>query len=102
MDWLEEFLMRLTNRILGFNVNFFAGIVAFAALLMSSLPYYCAGAEDVPGIINYQGRVMVNGTNLTGTGRFKFALVNATGTTTFWSNDGTSVNGSEPASTVSL
>jgi formylglycine-generating enzyme required for sulfatase activity len=40
----------------------------------------------VPGIINYQGRVTVGGTNFTGTGSFKFALINNTGATTYWSN----------------
>ena len=32
---------------------------------------------------------------------FKFALVNADGKTTYWSNDGTSVAGSEPQASVS-
>lgn len=31
--------------------------------------------SSVPGIINYQGRVTVSGVNFTGTGQFKFALV---------------------------
>src|SRR3954447_6881807 len=57
---------------------------------------------QIPQIINYQGRVVVGTTNFNGTGQFKFALVNATGTTTFWSNNGTSVAGSEPTATVSL
>ena len=52
---------------------------------------------QVPGILNYQGRVVVNGTNFTGTGQFKFALVDGSGTTTYWSNDGTSVGGNQPA-----
>jgi len=43
-------------------------LAAFALLTTSSF-------AQVPGIINYQGRVMVNGTNFTGTGQFKFALV---------------------------
>ena len=33
---------------------------------------------------------------------FKFALVNADGTTTYWSNDGTSVNGTEPLASISV
>jgi hypothetical protein len=56
----------------------------------------------VPQAINYQGRVIVGSTNFDGTGRFKFALVDAGGTTTFWSNDGSSVAGSEPVAAVSL
>jgi hypothetical protein len=33
---------------------------------------------------------------------FKFALVNTDGTTTYWSNDGTSVDGSEPQASVAI
>ncbi len=57
---------------------------------------------QVPQIINYQGRVVVGTTNFNGTGQFKFALVNANGTTTYWSNDGTSTAGSQPTNAVSL
>jgi hypothetical protein len=61
-----------------------------------------AAYAQVPQMINYQGRVAVGGTNFTGAGQFKFALVNTNGSQTFWSNDGTSVGGSEPANAVSL
>jgi hypothetical protein len=37
-----------------------------------------------------------------GVGKFKFAIVDQTGTNTFWSNDGTSTNGVEPTAAVSL
>ena len=57
---------------------------------------------QVPQLINYQGRVAVSGTGFTGTGQFKFALVNAAGSTTYWSNDGTSTAGSQPTAAVSL
>lgn len=57
---------------------------------------------QVPGLINYQGRVAVGSVNFDGTGQFKFALVNAAGTTTYWSNDGTSTAGGEPTAAVSL
>ncbi|HEY3913862.1 MAG TPA: tail fiber domain-containing protein [Verrucomicrobiae bacterium] len=52
----------------------------------------------------YQGRVQDNGTNFAGTGQFKFALVtsNNLSFTTYWSNDGTSTNGSQPANAVSV
>src|SRR5437016_1908662 len=55
-----------------------------------------------PGIINYQGRVQVGGVDFNGAGSFKFALVNGGGTLTYWSNDGTSTTGNEPAAAVSL
>lgn len=57
---------------------------------------------QVPSMINYQGRVTVGGTNFNGSGQFKFALVNNSGATTFWSNNGTSVAGSEPSAAVAL
>ena len=57
---------------------------------------------QVPGQVSYQGRVLMNGTNFTGNGLFKFALVNNLGTVTFWSNNGTSVAGSQPSAAVTL
>ena len=57
---------------------------------------------QVPQLLNYQGRVSVQGANFDGDGQFKFALVDGAGTTTFWSNDGTSANGGEPTAAVSL
>ena len=57
---------------------------------------------QVPGQVSYQGRVLMNGTNFTGNGLFKFALVNNLGTVTFWSNNGTSVAGSQPNAAVTL
>ena len=56
----------------------------------------------VPPVLNYAGQVAVNGEAFDGNGLFKFALVNADGTTTYWSNDGTSVNGSEPQASVAV
>jgi hypothetical protein len=57
---------------------------------------------QVPQLVNYQGRVAVDAVNFEGAGQFRFALVNSDGTVTFWSNDGTSVDGSEPAAAVTL
>jgi len=57
---------------------------------------------QIPQLINYQGRVAVNGTNFDGSGQFKFALVNAAGTTTYWSNDGKGTGGNAPTNAVSL
>jgi hypothetical protein len=53
-------------------------------------------------ILSYQGRVAVNGLPFTGNGAFKFAIVNQTGTKSYWSNDGSSVEGSEPIESVLL
>ena len=57
---------------------------------------------QVPNLLNYQGRVAVNGVNFSGSGQFKFALVSPTGIGTFWSNDGTSSGGSQPTNFVTL
>jgi N-acetylneuraminic acid mutarotase len=70
-------------------------------ILLVWLTVAVAGAQ-VPQLINYQGRVAVAGVNFDGTGHFKFALVNASGTTTYWSNDGTGGGGGEPVAAVSL
>lgn len=66
-------------------------------LLLFPLPLKAA---DPPGIINHQGRIAVSGVNHDGAGYFKFALVNATGDTTFWSNDASSVAGATPATAI--
>lgn len=44
----------------------------------------------VPTAVLYQGYVTVGDTPYDSTGYFKFAIVNATGSTTYWSNDGSS------------
>jgi hypothetical protein len=53
-------------------------------------------------MFNYQGRVRVQGTAFNGTGYFKFAIVNNAGNVTLWSNDGTSVGGSEPVASIAV
>ena len=70
--------------------------------LLSLCLLAASALAQVPGQISYQGRVLMNGTNFTGNGLFKFALVNNTGLVTFWSNNGTSVAGSEPTAAVTL
>ncbi len=61
-------------------------------------------SAQVPQLLNYQGRVAVGtpAVNFDGTGQFRFALVDAAGTTSYWSNDGTSTAGSQPTAAVSL
>lgn len=55
-----------------------------------------------PALLSHQGRIAVNGVNFDGAGQFKFALVNGNGSTTYWSNDSSSVAGSQPAVAVNL
>ena len=75
--------------------------ISFSFLLLSWLAAFPL-AGQIPHLINYQGRVAVGTTNFEGTGQFKFALVNSDGSTTYWSNDGTSIAGSQPAAAVAL
>jgi hypothetical protein len=65
--------------------------------LLSSSP-----VQAVPLLLNFQGRVTVDGTVFTGTGHFKFALVNAAGTQSYWSNDGSSSAGAQPTAAVTV
>ena len=75
-----------------------------ALCVVAILTLHLSGTAEaqVPQIINYQGRVAVGTTNFNGQGAFKFALVNAAGTTTYWSNNGSSTAGSQPTAAVSL
>ncbi len=71
-------------------------------LLSTSLLTASSLAVQPPGILNYQGVITADGLPFNGTGLFKFALVDAAGTTAYWSNDGTSTTGDEPTAAVSL
>lgn len=73
-------------------------------ILGSVLSLVTLASAQVPQMINYQGRVAVGdpAVNFNGTGAFKFALVNGDGSASYWSNDGTSTDGSEPTAAVSL
>jgi formylglycine-generating enzyme required for sulfatase activity len=74
------------------------------ALVFSSFVLGSALTAQVPQIINYQGRVAVGdpAVNFDGSGAFKFALVGGAGPSSYWSNDGSSTVGSEPAAAVTL
>jgi hypothetical protein len=52
--------------------------------------------------VSYQGQVTVGGSAYDGLGYFKFAIVDADGVTSYWSNDGTSTGGGAPTSAVPL
>jgi hypothetical protein len=75
-------------------------VLAVAAGLFFGSPPDSPG--QVPQIISYQGRVLVGNNSFDGAGQFKFALVNSGGTSTFWSNDGSSSQGSEPLHSVGV
>lgn len=69
---------------------------------LCSLCLLVAARAEVPRLLHHQGRMAVQGVPFEGTGQFKFALVDGSGGTSYWSNDGSSVAGSEPADVVSL
>ena len=73
--------------------------VLLAGLIALGLAVLQNAHAQVPGIISYQGKLTVNGTNCTGTAAFKFALLSpqAGGSVTLWSHNGTSVAGGEPS-----
>ena len=79
-------------------ISFFQRALALLLVLAPIDPL----SAQVPQLLNYQGRVAVGTTAFTGTGQFKFALVSTTGSTSYWSNDGTSTAGSQPTLAVSL
>jgi hypothetical protein len=84
--------------------------IAVAALLVAALAFgvnlasaqrtLTPGVTTTPTIVSYQGRVLSAGVPFNGTGFFKFAVVNAAGDTSYWSNDGTSSAGSQPSANV--
>ena len=79
-----------------FHPCLIACCAVFAALL------FCNASAALPQGLNHQGRIAVQGVNFDGDGQFKFAFVNSSGTVTYWSNDMTSVAGSEPTAAVTL
>ena len=65
-------------------------------LSLAALACLLLGNSAVAETLSYQGRIVVGSSNFTGTGHFKFAIVNDGAATTFWSNDGSSTAGSQP------
>jgi nitrous oxidase accessory protein NosD len=77
--------------------------VLFAGLIFIALSFTIISfAQSVPPVVNYQGRVSKAGMPYDGPGVFKFAVCSQFGTTTYWSNDGTSTNCNEPAGGLSI
>ncbi len=74
--------------------------IRISALALSGLAPSLAA--QVPRLLDYQGRIAVQGVNFDGDGQFKFALVDGAGTLTYWSHDGTSIAGGPPASSIAL
>jgi hypothetical protein len=79
------------------------GVVLTVIILLAVLPGSAGpiGAQSgAPTVVSYQGQVTVGGTPFTGTGYFKFAVVDASGGTVYWSNQ--PMVGGQPSGAVSL
>jgi N-acetylneuraminic acid mutarotase len=79
----------------------------FARCLIRALSLLCGvialtAAAQVPGLLNYQGRIVVHGVNFDGTGQFKFALVNTGASSVYWRNSADSNSDGEPDAAVAL
>lgn len=70
-------------------VSIAAILLICLALAAHAAPSY-QSAEQVPGIVSYQGQVDINGVPFSGTGYFRFAIIDS-GETFYWSNDGSVV-----------
>lgn len=86
---------------------FLAFTLVLAALVAVSEPVRAIlerapSQGGAPAVVSYQGQVALGGLPFDGTGYFKFAVVNQAGDTTYWSNDGTSTGGGEPAASVEI
>ena len=79
-----------------------AGAAMWVTLTLAAPEGVPLSQGGVPSIVAYQGEVQVGGVPYTGAGYLKFAIVNAAGNTTYWSNDGSSSGGNEPALAVQL
>jgi hypothetical protein len=71
-----------------------------SALIGSLAMTAALNAQVVPNQLSYQGHVAVNGNGFNTSGDFEFALVDSSGTTTLWSNDGTATG--EPTNPVPI
>jgi hypothetical protein len=74
------------------------------SILRIAMPLISVGAlAAVPLQINHQGVVQVSGAPFTGTGQFRFAIVENGGGTNLWTNDGTEIGTSgTPTAAVSI
>jgi hypothetical protein len=62
-------------------------LIAFQAGWVQAMPFKQERA-GAPTIVSYQGQIWDGDAPYNGTGYFKFAILDATGTTYYWSNDG--------------
>lgn len=91
------------------KVGMWIAATVLVAVLLTATGIAVAGPREIewsaasaPPMVSYQGKVMVGGSPFSGMGYFKFAVVDASGATSYWSNDGTSSSGGQPTSSVQL
>lgn len=74
----------------------------FLVLLVVMIAGSLGLASQVPQLIDYQGRISSGNVVFNGTGQFKFALVDATGTNVLWSNSAYDAPTTQPTLPVGL
>ncbi len=79
--------------------NLRPGILLAGLLTLAGVPTSNAA---VPESFTYQGCVNVSGAPFTGTGQFKFSLINPADGSAAWSNDGSHPDGTEPDTSVGV
>jgi len=77
-------------------------ITLIAVVFFNSVDASSIMGNGAPAVVSYQGKVTQDGSLYTGSGYFKFAVVNLAGDISFWSNDGSSSAGGEPSDGVQL
>lgn len=83
--WSRHSLLSLLAVLIGVAALLSVAVVLARTGPSAVLPSPALAASTV---VSYQGRVAVDGQPFNGTGKFKFAIVNADGTAAYWSNDG--------------
>lgn len=73
-----------------------------SSLLLSWTLASSQGVAQVPGLVNYQGRILAAEGVFDGIGQFKFSLVNEGGSAVFWSNAPDADTDGQPDMAVSL
>ncbi len=82
-------------------------LLRWAGRFLLALAGFCfvspfTAMAQVPGLLNYQGRISVGTTGFEGTGQFKLALVNSGASQTYWRNAADANNDGEPDASVSV
>ena len=100
---MTEFQQRSDRRGAGRNTR--GRVCSPIQLLLSAFLFAfltLPAAAQVPGLLNYQGRISMGTTAFEGTGQFKLALVNGDASQTHWRNAADANNDGEPDSSVSV